>query len=247
MVTALAAPYLYERRAAHERSGRDLVIVLDASGSMAESGFDRRAPQKRKFDVVESIVSDFIENRFDDNIGLVVFGTFAFTASPVTYDLKALKQILDMVDVGIAGQNTAIGEGIDQALRSLGFVHAKEKMIILLTDGRHNSGSVSPAMAVREAKREGVKIYTVGIGKKNSYDAPLLKRVAEATGGKMFEATDAEALESVYKTIDALEPSPLRSEERVDRKPLYLFLVAAALFLLGAKMVQGSSFARRPI
>ncbi len=243
MVTALAAPYLYERRLAHERSGRDLVLVLDASGSMAESGFDTQMPQKRKFDVVKSIVADFIQKRFDDNIGLVIFGTFAFTASPVTYDIKALKQILEMVDVSIAGQNTAIGEGISQALRSLGFVHADKKVIVLLTDGRHNSGSVSLASAVEEARMKRVKIYAIGIGKPGNYDSSLLKRVARETGGEMFGATNAKELEAVYERIDSLEPSPLPSEDRVNRKPLYLFLVAIALLLLFVRMARGALFA----
>ncbi|BBG66167.1 BatA [Hydrogenimonas sp.] len=242
LVSALASPYLYRLSAAHERSGRDLVLVLDASGSMAESGFDRNEPDKRKFDVVKSIVSDFIKRRYDDNIGVVVFGTFAFTASPVTYDLNSLNQILDMVDVGIAGQNTAIGEGIAQAVRSLGFGHAKEKMIILLTDGRHNSGSVSPAEAVEEAKKKGVKIYAVGIGKKGEFDEEILKRAANESGGKIFSAIDAEALKSVYKTIDGLEPSPLRSEDRTERRPLYIYPLLVALALLGGRVYFVSAY-----
>ncbi len=242
---SLAYPYLYKQRAAHERSGRDLVLVLDASGSMAESGFDKNEPGKRKFDVVESIVSDFIKRRFDDNIGLVVFGTYAFTASPVTYDLSALKQILDMVDVGIAGQNTAIGEGIAQAVRSLGFGHAKEKVIVLLTDGRHNSGSVSIAEAVKEAKKSGIRIYTVGIGRNGEFDEELLKRIAKESGAKMFAAADADELRSVYKKIEALEPSPLRSEEKIDRKPLYPYSLLLAMVLLGIKIYLSTSYSRR--
>ncbi len=242
---SLAYPYLYKQRTAHERSGRDLVLVLDASGSMAESGFDKNEPGKRKFDVVESIVSDFIKRRFDDNIGLVVFGTYAFTASPVTYDLSALKQILDMVDVGIAGQNTAIGEGIAQAVRSLGFGHAKEKVIVLLTDGRHNSGSVSIAEAVKEAKKSGIRIYTVGIGRNGEFDEELLKRIAKESGAKMFAAADADELRSVYKKIEALEPSPLRSEEKIDRKPLYPYSLLLAMVLLGIKIYLSTSYSRR--
>ncbi len=235
LVTALSFPYLYELRASHERSGRDLVIVLDASGSMGESGFDESDPKRRKFDVVKSIVSDFISKRYDDNIGVVVFGTFAFTASPVTYDLNALKQILDMVDVGVAGQNTAIGEGLSQALRSLEFGSAKEKMVILLTDGYHNAGSVSPSMAVKEAKKRGVKIYTIGVGKEGDFDEKLLKRIAKESAGKSFFASDAKGLESVYKEIDRMEPSPIRSDEKVNRIPLYAPPLMLALLLFGVK------------
>lgn len=203
---------------------------------MAESGFDKNKPDKRKFDVVESIVSDFIKRRFDDNIGLVIFGTYAFTASPVTYDLSALKQILNMVDVGIAGQNTAIGEGIAQAVRSLSFGRAKEKAVILLTDGRQNSGSVSVAEAMKEAKESGIKIYTVGIGGSGAFDEGLLKRIAKESGAEMFAASDADELRSVYKKIEALEPSPLRSEDSIDRRPLYLYPLLLAILLLGVKI-----------
>ncbi|WP_457597901.1 VWA domain-containing protein [Hydrogenimonas sp.] len=237
LVSALASPYLYERRAAHERNGRDLVLVLDASGSMGESGFDKSAPERRKFDAVRQIVRHFIDHRYDDNIGLVVFGTFAFGASPVTYDLQALGEILERVDVGIAGSSTAIGEGIAQAVRALSFGRAKEKMIVLLTDGRHNAGSVSPKEAVEAARRDRVKIYTIGIGSKGSFDETMLRRIAEETGGRMFASTDAEALQRVYQTIDELEPSPLRSEGRANRIPLYLYLVIAAASLLAGRMV----------
>ncbi|MCF6201485.1 MAG: VWA domain-containing protein [Hydrogenimonas sp.] len=239
LVFALAYPYLFQLKAAHERSGRDLVIVLDTSGSMGESGFDDSDKERRKFDVVESIVSDFISKRYDDNIGLVIFGTFAFTASPVTYDLNALKQILNMVDVGVAGQNTAIGEGIWQALRSLTFGSAKEKMIILLTDGRQNSGSVSVAAAVKEAAEKGVKIYTIGVGKEGEYDSELLKRVARESGGKSFCATDAKELESIYEEIDRLEPSPIRSDQITNRTPLYTTPLLLAMLLFGFKLSEG--------
>ncbi len=239
LVSALASPSLYERRAAHERNGRDLVLVLDASGSMGESGFDESAPDKRKFDAVRQIVRRFLERRYDDNIGLVLFGSFAFAASPVTYDLEALESILDRVDVGIAGSSTAIGEGIAQALRSLSFGRAKEKVIVLLTDGRHNAGSVSPKEAVEAAVRDRVRIYTIGIGPGGSFDESLLRRIARETGGRMFASSDARALQGVFETIDGLEPSPLRSEEMANRVPLYPYLLALALLLLAGRMVYG--------
>jgi len=231
-VTALASPIRYDRLAAQERKGRDLVLALDTSGSMAESGFDRARKDKRKFDLLVEMVNRFLDRRFDDNIGLVMFGTFAYPASPVTYDLPALKEVLKMVDVGIAGESTAIGEGIETALRALTFGHAKKKVIVLITDGYANSGSVSIKEAVAHAKKMGVKLYTVGVGKPGQYDAKLLARAAKETGGESFGAKSAEELARVFEKLDALEPSPIRSQMPVNKTMLYLWPLLAGMVLL---------------
>ena len=233
-VTALASPVTYDRLAASERHGRDLVLAIDTSGSMAESGFDRAHPMKRKYDVLTDLVRSFLTKRHDDNIGLVIFGSFAYAASPVTYDLKALEAIVGMTDVGIAGESTAIGEGIDQALRALKFGHAKKKVIVLITDGYQNAGSVSIKDAVTKAKKAGVTIYTIGIGKPGDFDRKLLEKIAEETGGKSFAASDAEDLKSVFDKLDTLEPSPIRSHTMINRKPLYPYpLIAGMIVLIG--------------
>jgi len=231
-VTALASPVVYDRLAASERHGRDLVLTIDTSGSMAESGFDKDRPKKRKYDVVVGIVKKFLKTRYDDNIGLVLFGSFAFAASAVTYDLPALEKVIDTTDVSIAGQNTAIGEGIDQALRALSFSHAKRKVIVLITDGYQNAGSVSIRDAVEKAKKRGVKIYTIGTGKRGDYDAGLLKKIASETGGKSFSASSAQDLGVVFKELDRLEPSPIRSHTMINRKPLYQWPLVIAIMLL---------------
>ncbi|BDY13816.1 hypothetical protein HCR_21280 [Hydrogenimonas cancrithermarum] len=161
-----------------------------------------------------------------------MFGTFAYAASPVTYDLKALEEILKLTDVGIAGQSTAIGEGIDQAIRTLHFGYAKEKVIVLLTDGFQNTGSVSVKEAVEKAKRVGVKIYTIGIGKAGDFDKNLLERIATETGGRFFPAMDASGLKEVFDIIDNLEPSPIRSKSMINRKMLYVYPLVFGMILL---------------
>jgi len=232
MVTALARPLLYKSAVGEHRKGRDLILALDASGSMGESGFDPKHRYHTKYESTLSLSKAFIDKRFDDNMGVVVFGTFAYTASPLTYDLSALNQLLEMTDVGIAGESTAIGDAIMQSLRTLSFGSAKQKAIILLTDGHHNAGSISPKAAVAKAKAAGVRIYTIGVGKAGNYDAALLKKIANETGGHSFGATDAEALQAVYTQIDKLEPSPLRSEDYLNQKLLIFYPLAAALILL---------------
>jgi len=232
MVIALARPLLYEGATSEHRKGRDLVLALDASGSMGESGFDPKNRYRTKYESTLSLTKAFIDKRFDDNMGIVIFGTFAYTASPLTYDLSALSQLLEMTDVGIAGESTAIGDAIMQSLRTLKFGHAKQKAIILITDGYHNAGSISPKAAVAKTKEAGVRIYTIGIGKAGDYDAALLEKIAKETGGRSFGATDAEALQAVYEEIDKLEPSPIRSEGYLNQKLLIVYPLGLAFLLL---------------
>ena len=232
LVTALAEPFVYDRKDNHGKRGRDLILAIDASGSMAQSGFDARDRFKSKYDANLEIAGDFIKKRNDDNMGVVVFGTFAYTASPLTYDLDALYQMLKMTNVGIAGESTAIGDAIMQSIRTLSFGKAKNRVIILLTDGFHNAGRVSPRKAVSEAKKKGIRIYTVGIGKKSDYDAALLETIAKETGGKRFSALSGDALKKVYEEIEQLEPSPIRSENFLNKRLLSGFPMGLAFALL---------------
>ena len=232
MVFALAKPFVYDAKDQHHKNGRDLVLVLDASGSMAESGFDTGNRIKNKFEVNLDLASNFIKNRHDDNMGVVIFGTFAYTASPLTYDLPALSYLLEMSNVGIAGDSTAIGDALMQAIRTLSFGEAKNKAIILLTDGYHNAGRVSPKEAVKEAKSRGIKIYTIGLGKQSDYDMALLQTIAKETGASSYAATSAKALTAVYKEINALEPSNIRSENYLNQRLLIVYLLGIVVFLL---------------
>lgn len=233
-VVALAKPFVYDAAGNQHKKGRDLVLAIDASGSMAQSGFDEKDRLKTKYETTLDLSSDFIKHRFDDNMGVVVFGTFAYTASPLTYDLETLESLLKMTTVGIAGESTAIGDALMQAMRTLSFGEARSKAIILLTDGYHNAGRNSPKAAVAKAKKEGVRIYTIGIGKPSDYDAALLETIAKESGGKNYAAASASQLKEVYKEIDRLEPSPVRGENYLNQRLLIFFpLMAALLLLLG--------------
>jgi len=232
MVFALAKPFVYDAKESHHKNGRDLVLALDASGSMAESGFDVGNRIKNKFEINLELAADFIKNRHDDNMGVVIFGTFAYTASPLTYDLPALSYLLEMSNVGIAGDSTAIGDALMQAIRTLSFGEAKNKAIILLTDGYHNAGRTSPKEAVKEAKARGIKVYTIGLGKKSDYDAALLQTIAKETGANAYAASSAKALSAVYKEINALEPSNIRSENYLNQRLLIVYLLGMVVLLL---------------
>jgi len=232
LILALAKPFIYDSSNNEHKNGRDLILAIDASGSMAQSGLDNKDRFKNKYETTIKLSKAFTKKRFDDNMGVVVFGTFAYTASPLTYDLEALSYLLEMTTIGLAGESTAIGDAIMQSIRTLSFGEAENKAIILLTDGYHNAGRTSPKQAVEKAKSLGIKIYTIGIGKKSDYDAAMLETIAKESRGKSYAASSAEALSKVYKEIDTLEPSPIRSENYLNQKLLIFFPLALVFLLL---------------
>lgn len=240
MVLALAKPFVYDANNNSRKKGRDLILALDASGSMGQSGYDTKNRLKNKFELNLALASDFIKQRHDDNMGVVIFGTFAYTASPLTYDLESLTQLLQMANVGIAGESTAIGDAIIQAIHTLSFGEAKNKAIILLTDGYHNAGKISPKVAVKTAKEKGIKIYTIGIGKESNYDVALLETIAKESGANSYAASSAEALKDIYKEINKLEPSAIRSENYLNQRllielPLSISFILLLLWVLWSK------------
>jgi Ca-activated chloride channel family protein len=237
MVLALGKPFLYNPHDNQHKKGRDLVLALDASGSMGERGFDANDRLKNKFELSISLSKSFIKKRYDDNMGVVVFGTFAYTASPLTYDLASLSYLLDFSDIGMAGDSTAIGDALSQSIKTLSFGDAKSKAIILLTDGYHNAGKVSPKQSVALAKEKEIKIYTIGIGKKSQYDVSLLQAIAKETGAKSYTASTASDLEAIYSEIHSLEPSAIRSEAYLNQNllisyPLFLVFILLSLWVI---------------
>jgi len=232
LVMALASPISYDQKVSQERKGRDLVFVIDSSGSMAESGYDAEDQGRSKFAVVKEILNRFVSERYDDNVGVTVFGTFAFSSVPLTYDMKAVAFLMDYLAVGIAGENTAIGDAIAEATHLLQKGDAKNRVMILMTDGQQNSGAVSIKEAVQNALKENIKIYTIGIGKPGEYDKPLLEKIARNTNAKSFGAENADALSSVYAELNALEPSVIHSEHFLNRQTYYSYPLLLALLLL---------------
>ena len=232
LVSALASPITYTSKSSNHRKGRDLVFVIDTSGSMDESGYSQEKKQASKFSILQEIIKKFTAKRFDDNVGVVVYGSFAFSSVPITYDMKALAYMLDFLEVGMAGNSTAIGDGIHSALSLLKKSHAKNRVIILLTDGHQNSGVYTIENGVNLAKEMGVKIYTIGIESSNDYDKYLLNAIAEDTHAKSFNAKDEQTLQEVYNTLNTLEPSAIRSQHFLNKQMLYIYPLALAILLL---------------
>ena len=232
LITALASPITYDNINTNHKKGRDLVFALDTSGSMAESGYAQEQMQQSRFLILLDIIKKFVTHRFDDNVGVVVFGSYAFSPVPITYDMHSLVYMIDFLSVGMAGDSTAIGDGIARSLEMLQKSKAKNKVVILITDVYQNSGSTKIKDAVAKAQKMGVKIYTIGIGKTKNYDKALLEKIAADTHAKSFGAQNAEMLKDIYEELDSLEPSHIRSEHYLNKQLLYTYPLAAALLVL---------------
>jgi Ca-activated chloride channel family protein len=246
--------------------GVDLVVALDASGSMEALDAELDGRRTTRLELARRVVADFVRARDGDRIGLVVFGLHAFTQCPLSVDHRLLLESLERVEPGVAGDATAIGEAIGLATRRLRVAGAPEqarRVIVLVTDGRHNSGSLAPETAAQVARTEGVRIHTVGIGTQGSVpfasdtpgqplhfervdlDQETLRRIADTSGGRFFHAERPEDLFPVIAAIDALEARPLPAEPRHRRASLAPVAFAAVLALLALESITAHGVLRR--
>jgi len=233
-IIALAGPLLLDHSVEVKRKGYDIVLAIDSSGSMRESGFDPSDPTLSKFDVVKRLVKKFVKERKSDNIALVVFGSFAYVASPLTFNREVVAQLIDYMDIGIAGQKTAINDALFESIHMLKRSQAKSKMVILLTDGIDTASRTPIDVVSKMAQKYGIKIYTIGIGDRRGIDEKYLQWIARESGGAYFYAPDATALQEVYATINRLEKSEIKGGDFVKREELYQYpLFVAVLALLG--------------
>jgi Ca-activated chloride channel family protein len=232
IIGALATPVMVDFSDPRNRNGVDIVLSIDGSGSMNASGFGKEGSRESRFEIVQKIASDFVMKRAQDNIGVVEFGDFAFIASPITYEKEIIAQMIGYLSFGMAGQNTAIGEGIAMSVRALKDSKAASKVIILLTDGEHNSGSISPKEAVSMVQKEKIRLYTIGIGPKGEFDNALLEQLARDGHGKFFAASNQKELQDVYDEIDTMERSRIKSAHNILEKHYFQWFLAPALFLM---------------
>ena len=233
-IIAIASPYSEREIELDPREGHDIVLLLDASQSMRAQGFDRTNQKLNRFEVVQNIVDDFIQKRENDNLGMIVFGSYAFVASPITYDKHILSKLLKQLYIGVAGKQTAIFDAIAQSLTLMQENEAKSKIAILLTDGQNTAGTIPYDAAISLAQKEGVKIYTIGIGQEGEFAQGTLANIAKETGGKFFSAYSAQQLEGVYEEINRLEKSELKGERYLNKTYYfnYFLLVSLASLLV---------------
>lgn len=232
-IIALASP-IKELQTIHSKTdGIDIVMSLDTSGSMRQIGFDRSNVDKNRWDAVQEIVGDFVNKRTNDNISLVVFGTAVMTASPLSYDKKALSQILSHLDIGVAGDKTALIDSVASGVDMLKNSKAKSKVLILLTDGEDTASQIPIKVVQDLAVKYKIKIYAIGIGRFNGF---ILDSLADATGGKSFSANSKDDLDKIYKTIDSLEKTQIEQNKIVQKKyyffyPLFIAIMSLILFV----------------
>lgn len=238
LILALMSPIKDEPYELEPKDGYEIALILDASESMKAEGFDRNNEQLTRFDVVKEIVGDFISQRKNDNMGLVVFGAYSFIASPLTYDENILNKILSQLYIGIAGQYTALNTSLAQGVNLFKMSKSKTKIAILLTDGYSTPqiDKIPLEIALEMAKKEGVKVYPIGIGMPNEYNQEVLLRIANESGGVAFGASSAAELQEVYKKIDELEKSEIKRESFTYTKyyyqfPLFIALISLMLYI----------------
>jgi Ca-activated chloride channel homolog len=260
-VVAFAQP----RRTFHsqevEGEGIDIMIALDISGSMRALDF---APQDR-LGAAKAVIRDFIAGRPHDRLGLVVFAARAFTQCPLTLDQSILTSFLDEIEIGLIPDGTAIGLGLATAVGRLRTSDAKSKTIILLTDGVNNVATLPPETAAQLAKTLGVRVYAVAIGREGTapypvddpifgrriqqvetrIDEKLLTEIARTTGGEMYRATDPEALQRIFATIDQLETTRYQTRVSTYHREMMAWFAAPALALLLIAHVLDSIWLRR--
>jgi len=221
ILTALSNPYI-KKEIIQTNNGDDIVLNIDSSGSMQ---------QFNKFKFVKVAANDFIKNRVNDKLGLVVFGTNAFIASPLTENKKFVRKILNKMFVGVAGQNTAILDSLVQSIRLLKNSKAKTKIIILLTDGIDNSSKVNLDSVMQEIKKYNIKIYTIGVGGTDEVNFNLLSYLAKNSGGEVFQALTPNDILPIYKKIDSLEKSKI-THKIIYKEYLYIYPLILAILLL---------------
>ena len=234
MIFALMSPVKDEPYELEPKKGHEIALIVDASQSMQARGFDMSNPGASRFDVVKSIVKDFIKKRTNDNMGLVVFGSYSFIASPLTYDENILSGIVSQLQIGMAGKYTALYEALAQGVNLLKMNKSKSKIAILLTDGFSTVGkdNIPLDVALDMAKKEGVKVYPIGIGNAGEYNRAVLLKIAKATGGVAFGASNGEELESVYAKINELEKVDIKNETFTYLKYYYVYPLFLALLSL---------------
>jgi len=259
LTVGLARPQLVDRERVVESEGIDILLVLDTSGSMEAEDFHLGSRAANRLEVAKEVVARFVDGRTDDRVGLVVFGEEAFTQVPLTLDHDALVDFLRQVQIGMAGaRQTAIGDAIAVGGRRLKELDAESRVMILLTDGRSNAGSVEPLEAAEAAKALGIRIYTIGVGSKDGgilgifggrrrgeLDEATLRMIAAKTGAQYFRAADTEALTEVYRTIDKLEKTTAESREFVHREEIFHPWVWAGLAMLMLNLLLGETVLRR--
>jgi Ca-activated chloride channel family protein len=255
LVLAASRPFWLGEPISRTVSGRDLMLAVDISGSMNEADMTINAQAASRIEVLKLVVGQFIERRQGDRLGLILFGTNAYTYVPLTFDLDTLGQLLADISTGLAGRHTAIGDAIGVAMKSMHEQRHRHKVLILVTDGSNTAGFENPIVAAQAAAQQGLTIYSIGIGTDAETLAKIyglqsiptgvalnervLSRIAEVTNGRYFRATNLAALEQIYFELDKLEPLDYEYQSQLPRHELYLLPLAVGLLSVLIYLLHG--------
>jgi len=246
LIISAARPQWLGERVDIPVSGRDLMMAVDLSGSMAAEDFEINGQTINRLQAVKLVAGEFIKQREGDRIGLILFGQQAYLQTPLTFDTKTVNTMLQESLIGIAGKMTAIGDAIGLAIKRLSGKTAEKQVLILLTDGENTAGEVPPIKAAQLAAKQDLKIYTIGIGaasrevgsfffkqtvQNNEIDEKTLTEIAELTGGQYFRAHNTKELNKIYSLIDQLEPVERETQSFRPVISLYMWPLAAALVI----------------
>ena len=266
LILSLARPQWGDKKINVTTEGVNIILALDLSESMRALDFKKDKKIVTRLEAVKTVVREFIMKREGDRIGMGVFGSNAFTQLPLTRDYNTIAFILDRLKIGAAGPRTAIGDAIGISLMRLEDIQSKSNIIILLTDGKSNSGELSWQDATKIAAQRKVKIYTIGVGTKGEapflvdglfgkryvyqkvdVDLDALKTIAKQTQADFFKAGDLKSLGQIYEMINRLEKTKVDVEKWVEYKELYPGLLMAGLILFLMNIVLNNTrFLRIP-
>ncbi len=251
IIIVLARPQAVNSWEETQSQGIDIVLALDVSGSMLAQDL-----QPNRLEAAKKVASEFVTNRKNDKIGLVIFAGESFTQCPLTTDHKVLLNLLKDVNFGMIEDGTAIGLGLANSVNRLKDSPSKSKVVILLTDGTNNRGQIAPLTAADLAKSYGIRVYTIGVGTKGMAPTPVqtpfgmriqnmpvdidektLTEIASLTGGQYFRAVDTEGLREVYREIDQMEKYLISVQNVTRKKELFLPFALAALALILIELI----------
>lgn len=226
-------------------SGRDLMLLIDVSGSMRKIDFEQAGEPADRLSVVKTVAKQFVDGRRGDRVGLILFGDKPYLRASPSHDHQAIKQLIDEAEIALAGESTAIGDAIGLSIKRMRDLTADSRVAILLTDGANNEGLIPPRQAARLAAEVGLRIYTIGVGASETpapnpygiwssgntrrFEREVLEEIAELTGGVFFHVLDTEGLSNAYRRLDQLEPALSDNVYKYFATPLYPWTLAAAL------------------
>ena len=245
VLTAAARPQWVEPPISKNLPTRDLLLLVDLSGSMQQEDFTNTAGETvDRLSAVKEVAGEFLERREGDRVGLVVFGDSAFLQAPFSTDLSLTRRLLDETEIGMAGPRTAFGDAIGLGIGLFDESDVPAKTIIALTDGNDTKSQLPPVEAARVAAQRGIRIHTVAIGDpttvgEEKLDEAVLKEVAQTAGGNYFYAADREALEGIYAELDRIETREVKTVSHVPRRDLFYWPVLAALLISLAEKALG--------